>query len=65
MTRSSIEVGSACLGSGQCEMLAPEVFQVGDDGRSHVREGSEWPPGIEDAVRDALLSCPVRALREM
>jgi ferredoxin len=63
----SIHIGPACIGSGQCEMLAPEVFEVGDDGRAHVRADVTWPPADDQtahAVRNALDSCPTRALQE-
>jgi ferredoxin len=60
-----------CTGSGQCEMLAPEVFVVGDDGLATVKtpEGMALPDGgsgvgvrVPDAllppVRDAIDVCP-------
>ncbi|MGY1706802.1 ferredoxin [Geodermatophilus sp. SYSU D00697] len=50
-----------CIGSGQCEVLAPEVFEVGDDGVVTVLQPQ---PGAEDeaAVRDAVAQCPTAAL---
>ncbi|MGY1689946.1 ferredoxin [Geodermatophilus sp. SYSU D01105] len=50
-----------CIGSGQCEVLAPEVFEVGDDGVVAVLRPE---PGAEDeaAVRDAVAQCPTTAL---
>ena len=60
-----------CTGSGQCEMLAPEVFVLGDDGLATVKdvEGNPVPDGavgvgvavpfeIEAKVRDAADVCP-------
>jgi ferredoxin len=50
-----------CLGTGGCEALAPEVFEVADDGVVAVlvdRVG----PAEEEAVRDAVDSCPTLAL---
>lgn len=50
-----------CIGSGICESIAPEFFEVGDDGvqvllREHFDETDR--AGVELAVR----SCPTMAL---
>ena len=49
-----------CVGSGTCEMLEPDVFEVGDDGVVAVLRS----PADEDAdaVRDAVQQCPTQAL---
>ena len=51
-----------CIGSGSCEMLAPEVFEVGEDGLAHVLIST---PGAElhDKIRAAAQSCPTNAIR--
>jgi ferredoxin len=50
-----------CVGSGACELLAPEFFEVGEDGVVRVLQPQ---PGQadEDAVRDAVAQCPTGAL---
>jgi ferredoxin len=50
-----------CIGSGSCEMLAPEVFEVGDDGLAKLLDAS---PGseMESKVRAAEESCPTQAI---
>jgi ferredoxin len=50
-----------CIGSGNCELLAPDVFEVGEDGVVRVLRPQ---PGQadEDAVRDAVARCPTGAL---
>jgi ferredoxin len=49
-----------CVGSGTCEALAPDVFEVDDDGvLVVVREPTD---GEEPDVRDAVTACPTRAL---
>jgi ferredoxin len=48
-----------CVGSGACEMLAPDVFEVGDDGVVQVLQAE---PDDEDAVQQAAEQCPTRAL---
>lgn len=50
---------SRCSGIGICESLAPEIFEVGDDGSlSLLRERVETRTLVEEAV----LSCPAAAL---
>jgi ferredoxin len=57
-----IEVDTGrCTGHAQCEGVAPEVFEVGDDGLVRVLE----PSPSEDqraAVQEAVDLCPTQAL---
>jgi ferredoxin len=49
---------SLCNGHGVCEALAPEVFELGDDGLAVLRTASS-----EDAtVQEACDSCPMGAI---
>lgn len=50
-----------CIGAGQCEMIAPAIFEVGDDGISHVI----GPVEDEDQARQAVDNCPSGAIREL
>lgn len=50
-----------CVGSGVCESLAPEVFELDDDGGLVVHR-SEPDQGQLGTVHDAVQSCPTRAL---
>ena len=50
-----------CRGHGQCELIAPEVFQLGDDERGHVVV-AEVAPGLAATVGDAVLMCPEAAI---
>jgi ferredoxin len=50
-----------CSGIGLCEMAAPAVFEVGDDGQSHAfnpEPSEEERPAVEEAVSN----CPTGAL---
>jgi ferredoxin len=50
-----------CRGIGLCEATAPTVFEVGDDGKSHVinpEPSEDQRAAVEQAVRD----CPTSAL---
>lgn len=49
-----------CFGSGECELLSPEAFQVGDDGVAVVRDpAGELDPQTLEIVRS---SCPSQAI---
>ena len=50
-----------CIGSGSCEMIAPGVFEVGNDGLVQLLEDS---PSVEhhSAVRTAAASCPTQVI---
>lgn len=50
-----------CTGLGICESLAPEVFEVDDDGVLRVTR-EEVAAEDEQALRDVIASCPTRAL---
>jgi ferredoxin len=53
--------GSKCSGIGLCEMTAPAVFEVGDDGQSHVTTAN--PIGADlVAAQEAVANCPANAL---
>jgi ferredoxin len=50
-----------CVGSGTCEALAPDLFEVGDDGIVEVLRRAE--AGSDEAVAsDAVSACPTGAL---
>ncbi len=50
-----------CVGSGTCETLAPEVFEIDDDGALLVHREEPAEDQL-DGVRDAVQACPARAL---
>nr|Q83WF4.1 RecName: Full=Ferredoxin MycCII; AltName: Full=Mycinamicin biosynthesis protein CII [Micromonospora griseorubida]BAC57024.1 ferredxin [Micromonospora griseorubida] len=51
-----------CVGAGQCEATAPELFTQGDDGLGLVRDRPVTPELLGPA-REAVDRCPVRAIR--
>jgi ferredoxin len=57
MYRISID-RSLCNGHGVCEAIAPEVFELGDDGLAVVRAIMS----DDDAVQEACDSCPMGAI---
>ena len=52
---------SRCTGLGHCEVTAPAVFQIDDDGDLVILTGSVAPDQL-DAVRTAVELCPTEAL---
>ena len=48
-----------CSGIGLCEMAAPTVFEIGDDGQSHVIGNADED---HSAVHDAMSNCPTGAI---
>ena len=57
MYRISID-RSLCNGHGVCEAIAPDVFELGDDGLAVLRTGVSE----DEAVRDACSNCPTGAI---
>ena len=51
----------ACVGAGQCALVAGEVFDQDDDGIVEVLT-EEPDPADEPAVRRAATLCPARAI---
>ncbi len=49
----------ACVGYGQCELLAPDVFEVDDDGAVRLLHDD---PDDDTGVRDAVQQCPSGAI---
>jgi ferredoxin len=49
-----------CIGSGNCESIAPEVFEL-KDGKSQVKK-SEVPGALEEKVKKAEKECPSGAI---
>ena len=52
-----------CIGCGACCGVAPEVFELGDDGMSKVKV-EQITNEQEESVKDAIEVCPVSAIVE-
>ncbi len=50
-----------CVSSGSCTQLAPEVFEIRDDGYLYVLQ-EEPPAELHDKVREAEELCPTGAI---
>lgn len=51
---------SRCNGMGLCELTAPDIFEVGDDGQVNVV--GEVTPAEYTLAEDAVTNCPTSAL---
>ena len=52
-----------CVASGQCVLIAPEVFDQRDDDGMVVLLDDSPAPEYHDGVREAALVCPSSAIR--
>ena len=51
-----------CAGHTLCNLAAPEVFDLDDEGHVLVVIEGELPVDLEPGVRAAVATCPERAL---
>jgi ferredoxin len=51
-----------CIGSGQCVLLAPDVFDQRDDDAIVVLLQENPPAALHDDVREAARVCPALAI---
>lgn len=51
-----------CQGYGVCAQIAPEIFELDDDGYAVVPAGTPVPEGMEEKVREAATACPAVAI---
>jgi len=52
-----------CIGCGYCASVCPEVFELGEDGKSKVKEGADLEKN-KDCIKEAKAGCPVGAIEE-
>jgi ferredoxin len=52
-----------CIGSGQCVLLAPEVFDQRDEDGIVVLQQENPPPEADEDVAQAVRVCPGLAIR--
>jgi ferredoxin len=56
-------IDDLCIGCGACQAIAPEVFDMNDDGLAYVKNNDAVEKN-EDAVTDAVESCPTSAIEK-
>lgn len=50
-----------CIGCGLCPSIAPDVYEMGAEGKAHAIVDTV-PEGSEGAAQEAADSCPVSAI---
>lgn len=50
-----------CIGCGLCPSIAPDIYEMMDDGKAHA-VAEDVPDGQEDMAQEAASSCPVSAI---
>jgi ferredoxin len=58
---SIVAARDACVGAGQCALVAPDVFDQDDDGLVMLLQTDPQGPDLDSAVKAARL-CPARAI---
>jgi ferredoxin len=59
--RISIDLDT-CQGHGRCSLVAPELFDVDDDGKVLLLVPGDVPTASEPDARLASANCPERAI---
>lgn len=50
-----------CIGCGTCVSLCNEVFELGDDGKSQIKEGADFAKNA-NCIEQSVTSCPAQAI---
>lgn len=59
-----------CIGCGSCSTACPDVFDMGDDIKAHIKNSTVGEPELEerelketvDCIEEAANICPVQAI---
>ena len=52
-----------CIGDEVCAATQPDIFEMGEDGMAHVKDGMAEVDGADvDMAREAEAACPVDAI---
>ena len=52
----------ACMSCGLCAGICPEVFEMGDNGKAHVKNGANYDD-YKDSIDNAIGQCPANAIK--
>lgn len=50
-----------CIGCGLCVFIAPDVFELGDDGKSRIKNGVDLEKNKE-LITQAKENCPAQGI---
>lgn len=59
--KATVDAGT-CTGCTICADIAPDVFEMGDDGLAHAK-AEDVPATAEASAQEAAGSCPVEAIK--
>jgi ferredoxin len=51
-----------CLGCGSCTAVCPDVFEMDNENKAHIKEGKE--DADDQCVQEAIDICPVQAIEK-
>lgn len=54
---------SRCIASGQCVLIAPEIFDQSENDGTVVLLDESPAPEYHDSIRQSTLMCPAAAIR--
>ena len=49
-----------CIGCGTCAVIAPDHFEIGEDGKAQAKKEAE--ENEMEAIKSAVDGCPVQAI---
>lgn len=52
-----------CIGCGYCHSVCPDVFELGEDGKSQVKKDADLEKN-EECIKEAMRGCPMGAIEE-
>jgi ferredoxin len=50
-----------CIGCGLCASMCPDVFELGNDGKAHVKDASKCKTSCN--CKEVAASCPASAIK--
>jgi len=50
-----------CIGCGFCTGACPDIFELGEDGKSRIKEGADFGKN-KDCIKEAKEGCPMGAI---
>jgi ferredoxin len=50
-----------CIGCGACAATCPQVFEMGNDGKSQVKKGADVVKNAK-CIKEAIDNCPAEAI---
>jgi len=51
-----------CIGCGTCVSLCPDVFEMGEDNKSRIKETADFEKN-KDCIEQSVTSCPNQAIK--